>query len=573
MMQWFILYFKSNKPLFILFFIWTLSEILINPIGNFPLNDDWAYAKDVQNLVLYNKFELSNWQVIPLLTQIIYGYLVCIPFGFSFTVLRFSTIIISAIGIFFSYKIAIKASVNKNIAAISAAIIAFNPIYLQLTNTFMSDVPFLTMSIIASFYFIQFEKKEKPVDFFWAVLFTCLALMSRQIGIVISIAFCLSWLLLKKRNLKNFFIAFSPILVSLFFLFTYQHIIAHFDKLPIGYNFQFFMLIDAVLHPTFEILKKVAFYLITASIGLGIFITPIILPLIKTFLKKNIFSKAESITLLAISTTYFLIIIVKLYLTNYYIPFSGNIIYSFGLGPVIMPDAISYALTTMNGIEKFVWISLTIIGTVSILFFIAIIIDVLKRMKQRKYNFFQKTPFQFVFFSGIIILYIVPLSFIYISDRYLIFVLVFLIYILSAYIPLIDNTQFLKFYSYRIVLFFLPILLFSIAATHDYLAWNKARWHALNYLVYEQKISPKEIDGGFEFNAWYLFDFSKYHPEINKKWWWVEKDNYLVTMSLVKGTSLIKKYNYYKWLSLKESYVFITKRTSKAIDPICRIKL
>jgi len=36
-------YFKKSDYLLIL--MWILAFIIINPIGEFPINDDWAYAK------------------------------------------------------------------------------------------------------------------------------------------------------------------------------------------------------------------------------------------------------------------------------------------------------------------------------------------------------------------------------------------------------------------------------------------------------------------------------------------------------------------------------------------------
>ena len=37
--------------------------------------------------------------------------------------------------------------------------------------------------------------------------------------------------------------------------------------------------------------------------------------------------------------------------------------------------------------------------------------------------------------------------------------------------------------------------------THDYLAWNRVRWQALDQLVRAENIAPSRIDGGFEFNG------------------------------------------------------------------------
>ena len=33
-----------------LILIWGISVLVVNPLGNFPLNDDWAYAQSVRDL-------------------------------------------------------------------------------------------------------------------------------------------------------------------------------------------------------------------------------------------------------------------------------------------------------------------------------------------------------------------------------------------------------------------------------------------------------------------------------------------------------------------------------------------
>jgi len=41
----------------------------------------------------------------------------------------------------------------------------------------------------------------------------------------------------------------------------------------------------------------------------------------------------------------------------------------------------------------------------------------------------------------------------------------------------------------------------SVAYAHDCLLWNRVRWEAANFLIHEQGIEPKKIDGGLSFNG------------------------------------------------------------------------
>jgi hypothetical protein len=105
----------------------------------------------------------------------------------------------------------------------------------------------------------------------------------------------------------------------------------------------------------------------------------------------------------------------------------------------------------------------------------------------------------------------------------------------------------------NITVFFLALVIvlfsgiFTIGATHDFLSWNRVRWQALNNLMQESQISPNYIDGGFEFNGWYLYN-SKYQGSPDKSWWWVDKDDYIISFGLLPGYKEIKRYPFSRWL-------------------------
>ena len=69
--------------------VWLFMVLLANPVGEFPLNDDWSYSRAVQNLIEHGRLELTGFTSMPLIAQVFWGALFCLPFGFSFTALRF----------------------------------------------------------------------------------------------------------------------------------------------------------------------------------------------------------------------------------------------------------------------------------------------------------------------------------------------------------------------------------------------------------------------------------------------------------------------------------------------------
>ena len=77
--------------------VFLICESLVFDNGNFPLNDDWAYAFCIKNFLSNGTFSMSFWQAIPALPQIGLGILFTKLFGFSFGVLRITSVLISFI--------------------------------------------------------------------------------------------------------------------------------------------------------------------------------------------------------------------------------------------------------------------------------------------------------------------------------------------------------------------------------------------------------------------------------------------------------------------------------------------
>jgi hypothetical protein len=101
---------------------------------------------------------------------------------------------------------------------------------------------------------------------------------------------------------------------------------------------------------------------------------------------------------------------------------------------------------------------------------------------------------------------------------------------------------------------------FSIAGTHDYLSWNRARWQALNNLETEQRVGPAEIDGGFEFNASHLYDPS-YKASPGKSWYFVARDDFMIAFEPVPGFTEMKRYPFQRWLPPGEGSILVLRRT------------
>src|SRR5438094_939355 len=85
----------TNLAITALFLIWLAAILIVNPSGDFPILDDWAYGHAVRTLVAEHRFQLTDWTSVPLAAQLLWGALFCLPAGFSFTALRVSTLVLA----------------------------------------------------------------------------------------------------------------------------------------------------------------------------------------------------------------------------------------------------------------------------------------------------------------------------------------------------------------------------------------------------------------------------------------------------------------------------------------------
>jgi hypothetical protein len=121
-----------------------------------------------------------------------------------------------------------------------------------------------------------------------------------------------------------------------------------------------------------------------------------------------------------------------------------------------------------------------------------------------------------------------------------------------ALVLLLANTTLVqtKSVKYFSIFFLVLISWFSIAATHDYLSWNRVRWLIINELQ-ESGVSNNKIQGGIEHTTWYFFSENK------QKWWEDCIPVYALVFKPKNKDLIIKEYKYSRWLPGKGNLYLI----------------
>src|SRR5207247_939482 len=137
---------RSLLPPFILSLAFASVLIIIPPLGEFPVSDDWVHTWAVQSLLERGRPEISPWAAVSLVLQIYWGALFVHLFGFSFLALRASTLVLSILALFGSYAL-LREYVDARWSLAGSLLLLFNPLYIYFSYSFMSEIPFLCLSL------------------------------------------------------------------------------------------------------------------------------------------------------------------------------------------------------------------------------------------------------------------------------------------------------------------------------------------------------------------------------------------------------------------------------------------
>src|ERR1700733_9531634 len=94
--------------------------VLVSPWRNVPIIDDWVYAWSVEHLLKTGELRVSDYSSVYPIAQILWGALFAGVAGFSFGVLRFSTVVLAFAGCSAIYLTLRELRVDARVALVTA---------------------------------------------------------------------------------------------------------------------------------------------------------------------------------------------------------------------------------------------------------------------------------------------------------------------------------------------------------------------------------------------------------------------------------------------------------------------
>ncbi len=182
-----------------------LAAALCHPVAEMGIYDDWSYVRSAELLAKTGHIHYNGWATAMLGWQL-YPAAVCLRlFGFSFTVVRMTTIAVAAITAHICHRCYTRLGCRPFLASLATVTLVLSPLFLPLATTFMSDVYGLLAIVACLYCCVRALAAEAPRSALWLVAATAVNVVggtARQIawlGVLVMVP-STTWLLRRDRG-------------------------------------------------------------------------------------------------------------------------------------------------------------------------------------------------------------------------------------------------------------------------------------------------------------------------------------------------------------------------------------
>lgn len=546
--------------------IQALTVVLVWPSGDFPLNDDWVYAKMLHTLVDEGRYEIHPYTQAYALPQLLLAAPVAAAFGFSFSLLRVVTLVIALLAAWGTALCGRALGLPRAAAIACGALLLCNPLFMNLSYTYMTDVPFMTSVAFACLCYLR---SLRDGAWQWVLLGTLLsiaAFFSRQFGILVPLAFVATHVLFF-RAARGRITAAAACALAIPWAFTLLATgLVHAKR---GRLFLASQTLPGYLEPA--TLGVIGVVLLSVALTLGLLLLPLAAGLAWPASQR----KARRPRIARwVSWGTALALLMLLIRDPRPLPRLPNMLRNLGVGPLLLRDIYDmhdpWSPQSLGPVGLWI-VTLCAVAAAAICAGAAWRACARKRRPRSirlarigalRYRRMQNL-FLLVLAALLVLAPLNPKALVY-YDRYLIPALIPLALVVARSLPPPWRVSLFRPVAFTCTLFFA----FSIVCLHDYMAWNRARWQAIERLRTEFHAKDTQIDAGYEFNGMYTSEAfmeksgaQSFHIQGDKGWW-VMGTGFRVAMSPLEGYRVIGEVSFQSWLGGAQAPILILERAS-----------
>lgn len=517
---------------------WALIVIVVDPRGDFPLNDDWNFAFATWHFAEHGEFQFSRLTGMSLRAQVLYGAAWTLLFGKSFEILRYSVLALAVLGGWIIHRTLSLANAPLTARWVGAIALLVNPIYFWSSFTYMTHVPFVVASAGALYCHIR-GVRDRALG--WMVLGACMVVTSyfvRQTGISNAIPPLVALALASGETIRSRVRLALPAITAMV-----AFVVMYFGTAWLaGYPGQLSVHYEAWDVPLGKrILTGLGFaarYTSSTLQYVGLFFVPLLVPAVARVTQDRLtrlaLLAAAPVTVWSASAYYGL---------GQLAPYGkgGRILNNLALGPLTLRDTWIFEYPYTTHLERAGQWVLTLFAVVGGAILGAVILATAWRAIRLRTDWFETADLTRLLavsqiLVGTALLWVSGIYF----DRYSLDAMWALVILL----PLTGSWS--RASSVSTVVASALMLVLVMAGVSEYLEWNRARWRAFHAMT-NAGITLEEMDGGYEINQFLL---GGQHGEIllDKEGMSVVDDKYILSFNRdVRGFRAISRFPYERW--------------------------
>lgn len=527
--------------------LWALTLCLVQPWGQFPVNDDWHYAHVAKQWAETHHLTMDVPTIASLVGQAFLGSKVVQIFGFSHLALRCLTLVISFVLLGFFDLILRRAGLKSTGRVCVLSCLVLNPLYLHFSTSFMTELYGFFPAFAGAALWL-YRRQRDPADALlnpWLLVAALLVGSSfwvRQFSVLVFPALLLAAWIVDRKWARNLWLPTLMFSLSVAAYFVWSRLSGNFKAQfasPLGNLLR--------LNPS-QWMRQPWIFLIYMTVFLG--------PLLWLTTRHLKVTRSRALLLFAsFEMGVFAYIFFKCDRSHwpqanlhYLFPFLGNVLTASGVGPVTLSDVYVQNGAVKPGAYQSFWTLVQIIAMTSAPFLWLKGYDIVSKARRLPSHTLEVLVFGLAL-AGFSVFVVIQSFQGLIFDRYHLGAFLGLLLSVGALlVPVQDKLS--RHSIVAFVLLLLPVSVFSIAGVHDYFRWNEERWAAYSALV-DSGIDPQQIDGGYEINGWNAFE-RPVKPEepacdVLKSWFCPDRP-YRIGLNLNAGDEVIAARSANSWL-------------------------
>jgi hypothetical protein len=541
--------------------VFLIAVLLVGPWGDFPLSDDWQYARTAKHFAETGRFVVDTAVAPALVGQTLLAAPVIWIFGFSHAKLRALTLVLSVLLLFALGELLRLVDVDEKTQRLTLLLVGLNPLYLFFATSFMTEIYGYVPAFLAAVVWFR-DRRSRDLEggalvfsgpCALAALLSAASFWIRQYGVLVFPALVGSALLGAAFRGEWRRIRASLAAISLGIGLLAGGVLGYFSWARSGGNLrpEFTTHLDSMFR-----LNREAWLLQS-----GIFVcymTVFTLPLLLLAPRRKGSSSGIALAGIPIAGLALLSFAMLRRASSDFdmgdfwhrtFPFIGNILYNAGVGAVTLSDVYILNLPLRPRWPRPVWeIVEFCLLTGSVLWAPAVLGFLGVWRKRGRAG--ELVSFALLLALGSFALSVQAYRFT-LFDRY--YFPSFLGFALALGV-LVSERREARGFPFFVAL--APVALFAIAGVHDEFRWNDARW-ALYRDAVSSGIPRDTIEAGYEIDGWFLFDSYKEGARVDRclgtcdcdAGWFCRDNSYTIAMNPRVGYRALAQRQPHYWLA------------------------